>query len=312
VASPNPAAKGTRVPLIRSFWLSTKDKSNQTFIKPIIDKKQNKVEFIVKNGAPGESFDPGKGTVNRNGATCLLTDAPIPFEYIRSEGKRGCLSNKLLAIVAELPRGRTYVSPTDEQEKWANIILNDDAPDTDVPEKALGFRVQLYGMNKHFKMFSPRQLTAMVTLSDLVKEAHKDVLKDAQEVGMSPSDAGEYAKTVTTFLALALDRCSDFNNALCRWTSGNQKVMNLFGKQAIPMVWDFAEANILGDSVGAWKTCTDYVADCIEVIGKSGGKYGKARQADAANSWNNVRGLLVSTDPPYYDNIGYAALSDFF
>ena len=152
----------------------------------------------------------------------------------------------------------------------------------------------------------------MVTLSDLVKEVSKDVLGDAQEAGVLGSDAAEYSKTIATFLALAVDRCADFNNSLCQWSSSNQKVMHLFGKQAIPMVFNFAEANILGSAVGAWATCSDYVAECIEVIGQSAGKNGKGWQVDATSSWNDTRGLLVSTDPPYYDNIGYAALSDFF
>jgi putative DNA methylase len=137
-------------------------------------------------------------------------------------------------------------------------------------------------------------------------------MKDAQGAVYGEQEAEDYARTITVLLALAVDRCSDFNNSLCRWTAGNQKVMNLFGKQAIPMVWDFAEANTLGESVGAWSTCSNYVADCIEVIGESAGKKGCGRQVDAAGAWNDTRGLLVSTDPPYYDNIGYAALSDFF
>ena len=161
-------------------------------------------------------------------------------------------------------------------------------------------------------MFTNRQLAAMVTLSDLVKAVGEDVRRDASLVGLSVDEAASYALTVTTFLALAVDRCADFNNSLCRWSASNQKVMNLFGRQAIPMVWDFAEANILGDSVGAWTTCSEYVADCVAVIGSGSGLPASARQVDAASGADGIRDLLVSTDPPYYDNIGYAALSDFF
>lgn len=313
VASPNPAAQGAHVPLLRSYWLSNKDKSGRAYVEPIINNKESlNYELVVKTGKPSGSFDPAKGTVNRNGATCLLTGAAIPFYYIRAEGKAGRIGFRLLAIVAELSRGKAYISPLLAHEDLARSATPNNFPETDVPEKALGFRIQLYGMNKHFKLFSLRQLTAMVTFSDLVKETHEDVVKDARKAGLLEADADEYAKTVTTFLALAVDRCSDFNNSLCRWSSGNQKVMNLFGKQAIPMVWDFAEANILGDSVGAWSTCKEYVADCVEVIGKSTNDDGDASQVDAAGAWNDTKGLLVSTDPPYYDNIGYAALSDFF
>ena len=274
VASPNPAAQGAHVPLVRSFWLSTKDKSGRAYVEPVINKDTLEYGFRVKIGKPSGNFNPAKGTVNRNGGTCLLTDAPIPFDHIRSEGKAGRIGFRLLAIVAELSRGRTYVSPVPDHEGVAEIACVDGYPDSDVPEKALGFRVQLYGMNKHYKMFTPRQLTTMVTLSDLVKEVRRDVFRDACEAGLSDSEADHYALAVVTFLALALDRCADFNNGLCRWTAGNQKVMNLFGRQAIPMVWDFAEANTLGDSVGAWATCSNYVADCIEVLGKSSGSCG--------------------------------------
>ncbi len=312
VKSPNPVAQSAHVPLIRSFWLSTNDKSGRAFVEPVIERQKLEYGFKVKIGKPSGSFNPAKGTVNRNGGTCLFTGASIPFDHIRSEGKVGRIGFRLLAIVAELPRGRTYVSPTTDHENSAESACADGYPESDVPEKALGFRVQLYGMNKHYKMFTPRQLTAMVSLSDLIKDISSDVLADARNAGLAESESKDYAQTITTFLALALDRCADFNNGLCRWTAGNQKVMNLFGRQAIPMVWDFAEANILGDSVGAWTTCGNYVADCIEVLGGAAGKEGNSRQIDAAGSWNDSRGLLVSTDPPYYDNIGYAALSDFF
>ncbi|MGC8733106.1 MAG: DUF1156 domain-containing protein, partial [Halothiobacillaceae bacterium] len=146
----------------------------------------------------------------------------------------------------------------------------------------------------------------------MVKEIRADVRRDALAAGLSEAEAERYTITECTFLALAIDRCGDFNNALCGWSPGNQKVMHLFGRQAIPMVWDFAEANLLGESVGAWATCSDYVADCIEVIGSSGSGTGCARQIDAATGADGIANLLVSTDPPYYDNIGYAALSDFF
>lgn len=312
VASPNPAVRGAHVPLVRSFWLTGKNHGRGAYVRPTNLDDPQQIGFSVVHGQPEGGFDPAKGTVNRSGAVCLLTGAPIPFSYIRTEGKRGNLSTRLMAIVAESPRGRVYVSPTFEQEEHAHIPIPSNVPDTDIPSKALGFRVQLYGMDKHAKLFSPRQLTAIATLSQLIRETHRDVLADAMRAGLGCEDAEEYARTLATLLALALDRCCDFNNTLCRWSPSNEKVMNLFGKQAIPMVWDFAEANVLGQAVGSWSTCADYVARCVEVVGKSTGSAGTARQIDAASSWDGLTKVLVSTDPPYYDNIGYAALSDFF
>lgn len=312
VASPNPAAQGAHVPLISTFWLSTK-KGSEAWLEPIIDANKGTYRFEVKTGKPLNRSKISAGTkVGRGGFKCIFTDTAIPFANIREQGVNGGIGHRLIAVVAELQRGRTYLSVDDSQVKAAAAAESTGYPDTDLPEQALGFRVQGYGIVKHWQMFAPRQLTAMVTLSDLVKEVRQDVVADAHESGLSDTQAEEYAQTVATFLTLALDRCADFNNALCTWNSSNQKVMHLFGRQAIPMVWDFAEANTLGDSVGAWKTCKEYVPHCIEVIGKSSVSFGDGRQVDAAGACNNAEGLLVSTDPPYYDNIGYAALSDFF
>jgi putative DNA methylase len=140
-----------------------------------------------------------------------------------------------------------------------------------------------------------------------------DIRRDALEVGFAIAEAEQYAQDVVTFLALALDRCADFNNALARWNASNQKVMNLFGRQALPMVWDFAEANTLGEAVGAWLTCSEYAADCIRIVPGKTMRPGFAHQQDAAaENTLDLKDVLVSTDPPYYNNIGYAALSDFF
>lgn len=312
VRSPNPAAKGAHVPLMSTFWLSSK-KGGEAWLEPVVDRTAGTWRFAVRTGAPKDRGVVGAGTKNgRGGFRCILSDAPIPFDFVRAEGNEGRLGSAMVAVVAEIPRGRIYLPATTEQAERAGAAVPSGFPDTDLPDEALGFRIQNYGIRKHWKMFTPRQLTAMVTLSDLVKEIREDVRRDALAAGPSEAEADKYTTTASTFLALAIDRCGDFNNALCRWSPSNQKVMNLFGRQAIPMVWDFAEANLLGESVGAWTTCGDYVADCIEVIASGVSGTGSARQIDAATGADGITSLLVSTDPPYYDNIGYAALSDFF
>jgi len=312
VASPNPAARGKHVPLISTYWLSSK-KGNLAWLDPIVENTTGTYRFDVRTGTPTNHDAISAGTkVGKGGFRCLLTGSPITFEYIRDEGQKSRLGAALLAVVAEIKHGRTYVKVTLEQETIAQSAVPHDYPETDLPEAALGFRIQNYGIRKHWQMFSARQLTAMVTFSELVKEIRMDIRRDAKAAKLSADDADAYARTVITFQALALDRCSDFNNGLCRWSSTNQKVMNLFGRQAVPMVWDFAEANILGESVGSWKTCSEYVGDCVEVLTTGSVQFGHARQIDAATGANGIKDLLVSTDPPYYDNIGYAALSDFF
>ncbi|MCC6694831.1 MAG: DUF1156 domain-containing protein [Candidatus Hydrogenedentes bacterium] len=312
VASPNPAAQGAHVPLVSTYWLSTK-KGSEAWLEPIVDVKDGTYRFEVRTGKPTNRSQISAGTkVGRGGFKCILTDTPIPFAYIREQGVLGRIEHRMIAIVAEVQRGRTYLSVDDQQVKSAIAAKPDGYPDTDLPVQALGFRVQGYGIVKHWQLFSSRQLRAMVTLSDLIRLVDRDVVGDAVKAGLSDSEAEEYAKAIATILALALDRCADFCNGNCTWNASNQKVMHLFGRQAIPMVWDFAEANILSNTVGSWITCVNYVADCIEVLGKSAGGGGNGRQVDAAGAWNDTRELLVSTDPPYYDNIGYAALSDFF
>jgi len=180
------------------------------------------------------------------------------------------------ATVADIGRGKIYLP---SESVWIPKVEKPEAPtiEQEMTNDRRWFSPPLYGWPRFADIFTSRQLTAMVTLSDLVKGIRQDVIEDARKAGVSDAEADDYAKTITTFLALALDRCAGFNNGLCIWAAGNQKVMNLFSRQAIPMVWDFAEANILGDTVGSWITCGNYVADCIEVLGKSAGGGGNGR-----------------------------------
>lgn len=311
VASPDPAVQGKHVPLVSTYWLSSK--GPLAWLEPVVDKTGGAYSFEVRTGTPANRDGISKGTkVGKGGFKCLLTGAPITFEYIRNEGQLNRLGWRMLAVVAEVRRGRTYLNVTTGQENIAASAKPSGYPDTDLPAQALGFRIQNYGIRKHWQMFTARQLTVMVALSDVVKEVNDQVRRDALAARLSAADAEAYACTVTTFLALAVDRCGDFNNSCCRWSASNQKVMNLFGRAAIPMVWDFAEANAIGESVGGWSTCSEYVADCVEVLGAGSSQLGRGYQADAATGANGIANVLVSTDPPYYDNIGYAALSDFF
>ena len=307
VASQDPAARGAHVPLVRSFTISNAN-GKHVWVDPVIDKVNRSFRFKVMT----TGMQNMKGTVERKGARCLLFGGPIPFEHIRSEGQNGRLGVRMLAIVAEATRGKLYLSPTEEHEATAITPLPADFPETDLPEEALGFRIQKYGIRKHWQMFTPRQLTALVALSDLVRAVRVDVLRDAQQARLTEDDAEDYTETLLTFLALALNRCVRFNNALAHWSPNNAKVMDIFGINALPMAWDFGEANILGDSVGAWSTCSEYVADCIGVLSTNGYVPAYATQENAAELNICSSGVLVSTDPPYYDNIGYAALSDFF
>ena len=309
VASPNPAARGAHVPLMSTFWLSSK-KGSEAYLEPVVDRPAGSWRFVVRTGPPWGREAVRSGTKTGRGQfRCLITDAPITNAHIKAEGKAGRLGTRLVAIVADAGRGRVYLPATQEQEAIAHQAAPPWKPDFQLHGTTQYLGVVPYGLRKLSQLFTPRQLTALATLSDLVREVREDVRRDALAAGMSEADTEDYARAVVTFLALTLDRCADNNNALCRWRAPNPAVINLFARQAIPMVWDFCEGNTLSEAIGSWLVCVEREAEGIETLSVGSGR---ARPIDAARPWDGLRNVLVSTDPPYYDNIGYAALSDFF
>jgi len=326
VASPNPAAQGKYVPIASSFVLSSKN-DNSVWVEPIKDgDAPDGWRFEILTGiASKEQLSKARLGTKAGKAQdfiCLLTHAPIQRSYIQAEGKAGRLRKRLMAIVADGPAGRAYVRPDPSHEAVINNLESNeriiDARATllsgPLPTRAeiTGGVCTAYGLKTWGHLFTERQIYALLTIGDVIADIDSIILADAKTSGLSDSESENYSHTVTTFLALASDRCADFNNSLCRWSPSNQKVMNLFGKQALPMVFDFAEANVMGESVGSWRTCSGYVANCIEVITTGNSKLGSACQLDAATEQNGISDILISTDPPYYNNISYAVLSDFF
>ncbi len=326
VASPNPAARGRHVPIASSFVLSTKG-IEAIWVQPVLDESgEDGWRFEIRQGSPSKDelahARLGMKASKGKDFMCLLTNTPIQRSYIQTEGKAGRLRDRLMAVVAKGSTGKVYLSPDRRQEEVAVCMRGDmrieDARATTLsgplPTRAeiTGGVCTAYGLATWGHLFLDRQTLAFLSVCDAIKEIGSEIADDATKCGLLPKEAVKYAETVTTFLALATDRCADFNNCLCRWSPSNQKVMNLFGKQALPMVFDFAEANFLGTSVGSWRTCSEYVADCIEVIEAGLSRPGVALQQDAATEHTSMGSILVSTDPPYYNNISYAVLSDFF
>lgn len=304
IPSPNPALNGKEVPLVSSYWLSSK-KGKEAWIQPII--KDGDYEFTVRLGVPPDKNIVKSGTKSQGANfNCILSGVPIDARHIKKHLNQGDGGHRLLAIVCGLPngRGRCYLPPTNEHSAVADANLPEWKPEQYLPKKALGFRVQPYGMKQWFHLFSVRQLVALNTFSTLVEEARQQALADGAEE--------EQANAIATYLAFAVDRLADFNNSLCRWASDNQKLMNLFGRQVIPMVWDFCEANLVNQVVGGWPTCFEYAAKCISIIPIVEAEPGDVKQQDAAATNWTSQSLIISTDPPYYDNISYADLSDFF
>ncbi len=316
VKSPNPAFANVDVPLASTFVLSTK-KGREVYVHPVIE--NGSYRFTVKTGKPSPTADRGtKSGGSRSSFLCLMSGYPMPFEYLRSEAKAGRMSARLMAIVAQGDRSRVYLAPTEDQEKIALSATPTDTPEADLPKRALSFRVQEYGMTKWRDLFTSRQLAALTTFSELVTEARQRVQRDAVAAGM-PADgvplrdggkgAMAYAEAIAVYLAFAVDRCCDFSNSCTRWIPGNQKVMSLFGKQAIAMTWDFPEAAILQETVGGLIPASAYISKCLQQLAPNGSGIAVQRNAMIDKAGDN---MLVSTDPPYYDNVGYADLSDFF
>ncbi len=319
VRSPNPAYAQVEVPLASTFLLSTKA-GKEAWVEPVVEGQRYRFEVKVADGKRKPPASAKGGTKLSRGANfeCVMSQTPIEPDYIKGEGVAGRMGQRLMAVVAEGARGRVYLPPTEAMQALAESAKPTWTPDTPLPDDPRNFWTLSYGLSKFGDLFTPRQLVALTTFSDLVGEARDRIRADALQAGMSDDgrglDAGgtgatAYAEAVATYLAFAVDRAADFNNSVTGWKSGNEKMMNLFSRQAIPMVWDFAEANPLEEVVGGFPALIEYQAKCIQKVACLGS--GSAVQADAANSTVS-QSKVVSTDPPYYDNIGYADLSDFF
>lgn len=309
VKCPNPAC-GCHTPLVKSFVLSKK-KGHETYIVPHFE--SDRFNYSVKSGATKD-----EGTVMRSGGHCLACGEAITFNYIRSEGKEGRLGNDLMAVVAEGKNGRQYLEPSQEHIATARVERPEEYPSGVLSGKSR-VNVSLYGLEETSDLFTNRQLTALTTFSELVGEAQKKAEADAVAAGVfndhiSLADGGTgaraYGEAVGVYLAFCVDRLSDFNSSAVRWSISNEKAMNTFARQAIPMVWDYVEVNPIGTAVGSISTICDYISKCITTLPEANG-HGLAGQFDAQSDCG-LRNTMVSTDPPYYDNIGYADLSDYF
>jgi putative DNA methylase len=316
VTCPNPAC-GIEMPLVRTWWLG-KRKGKEAWCRPIIvadhgHTSGKRVEFEIGHGTVGAPTADQDGTVGRSGATCVACGSAAALEYVRAEGRAARLGSSLMAIVAEGDRRRVYLPAEEVHQRAADVERPASAPEASIPPQAPSFRVQAYGMNRWADLFTSRQLVALTTFSDLVEEARDAVFRDALAAGAPQgdrlesggSDAEAYADAVATFLGLAVSRYADMSNSICSWNQTNENIRALFARQAIPMAWDFAEANPFGQ-VGL-SGPIESVAKALNVEPRFPGV---AVQRSAQTS--PFAGLLISTDPPYYDNIGYSDLSDFF
>ena len=315
IESPNPAYLGVQVPLVSSFFLSTK-KNRLVWSEPVIDGRS--FSFKVRTGTPKDRKAVQAGTkVGRGAFGCLFSGAHISTEYIRAEGMAGRLGTRLIAVVCDSSQGRVYLEPTAEASALAESATPDWRPGGEVPSRLTGGTCYGYGFTTFGDLYTDRQLVSLTTLLKLIGEARALVQRDARAAGWSDGVGLEsggrgaiaYGEALAVYLAAALDKVSEYNNQLVVWYAKESRPKGVFARHALPMVWDFAEANPLAPIGGGWERSVQIVAESLGSLFPA--VPGVARLSDAASPWSESR-VVICTDPPYYDNIGYADLSDFF
>ena len=310
VKCPNPAC-GCEMPLASSFVLSKK-KENEAYIEP--NTSGDEITYRVKYGKGGDICPK----VSQGKFKCIRCNEGIPKDYPKVESKAGRMGRKLLAVVAEGKKGRVYLTPDSAQISAADCPMPCDYPTGPLAPHFTGGSCVPYGLDEFHKLFTNRQLTALTTFSELVGEAQKKAEADAVAAGMfndhialaeGGTGARAYGEAVGVYLAFVVDRLADRCSSICSWDSGYVKIRNTFGRQAIPMTWDYAEGNPFSNSTGSISSMIGWVAEVLECLPAL--PQCVVRQFDAQSD-NGLREIMISTDPPYYDNIGYADLSDFF
>ena len=320
VPSPDPAFGSVQVPIASSFLLSSKA-GKEAWIEPIVDKAAKTISYRIRHDGTKEEIAAAKlGTSagKRQAFRCIMSDAAIPYEHIRKAGKAGQMGQTLIAIVAEGNRRRVYVAPSENHGRVARSSEPDRKPEALLPDNPRDFKTPNYGLRTFGDLFTDRQLVALNTFSDLVHEARAQIERDALAAGLSDdptplrdggTGAKAYAEAVSVYLAFGLSKMTDYHSTITTWHSGREIIRNTFGRQALPMTWDFTEANAFSNSTGNWRNCIEWGVKTLDALRIACN--GIEQQSDA-QTISYADGALISTDPPYYDNIGYADLSDFF
>ena len=319
VKSPDPSWSG-HVPLVASWTLSKKKGKPKVWIEPVINRATQTITYEVRTG--GEPSH--ERTVDRGGGMCIATGAAMPYSYIRPEFQAGQSGQQLLAVVAQGDGGRVYFSPNEVQVASAAVDPPESTVSGDIFDWPGRTNVVRYGMESWEDLFTPRQLTALTTFSDLLPEVRDRVIADADAAANGVGDDGvrlrdggsgatAYADSIVTYLAFMVDKCAEFWCSVCTWNSTTMQIRNTFARQAIPMTWDFAEANPFSRKMASWDSLMKGMAGALRSCLPDGGTgLAESHQRDSRARVREATGAVVSTDPPYYDNISYADLSDFF
>ena len=298
IPCPNPTCN-FRMPLLSTFQLSRK-RDNEVWLKASVGNDDKTISFTTQSHRDDV---PKNGTVSRTGATCLACGNTSPLKHVRERAQANAMGDQMIAIVASGAGGRAFISPTDDQSRIAAAASPTWYPTGDLPDKALGFRVQSYGVTQWHDLFTDRQLTALTTFVDLLTSVHDEVGKNGA--------TRAYASAIRTYLALAVSKAVQSSSRTSRWMNDVHAISGVFGRQAISMTWDFAEGNFFSGATQNWLAQVDRVAKAVESLPATANP-AVVVQANAAETISATKGPIIITDPPYYDNIGYADLSDFF
>ncbi len=303
VQCPNPAC-GMDLPLVKSWWLAKKS-GRTIYVRPSVvgdptHPSGMRARFDVCDDASKVPADVDDGTVGRRGAKCLSCATAVPLSYIREEGRAKRLGQQMLAVIADGGRKRLYLSADDEQVDAASVN-----PPADTIVGSLGYyprdlKAPTYGLTDFTDLYTARQLAVVTQLSDLVREVRARILSD----GGSP----DYANAIATYLGLAVSRGADYQSNVTTWHYQNEQIRNVFARQAIPMAWDFLEVNILGEGSGTWASQVELAAQALDGLVVDTAAVVRQEPAQVASA----QPYVLSTDPPYYDNVEYSELSDFF
>jgi putative DNA methylase len=318
VKSPNPAFSHVAVPLVSTFVVSSKV-GKESWVEPIV--QGDNYHFEVRTGAPPVRATDGTKAPGRGADfQCILSGAPIHGDYIKAEGNAGRMGVRLMAIVADGSRSRVYLDASASMEEVAATAHPEWRPVGDVPARLTGGTCVPYGLRQWGDLFTPRQLVALTTFCDLVALARESVRHDGILAGMADDGLGleaggagatAYAEAVCLYLAFSISKLADRGSTICTWFSERDSTRNTFSRQSLPMTWDFAELNTLLAGTGSFEGAVAWTTESLEGASGTSSTSGQATQADA-QSQQVSSGRFVSTDPPYYDNIAYADLSDFF
>ncbi len=293
----NPSC-GATMPLARSFVLSTK-KGKERHVAPVIDRKTRSVRFEVRQGPVSSEMSR---TVDRKGARCVVCSESVPLEHVRAEGKAGRLGTQMMAVVVEGKRERIYLSPSADDERLSASSKPEWKPGFEFPKNSRHLTPWVYGMTTWSSLFSSRQAHTLTTIAEVISRS--------AEASATKSIDSHHVRAIQTYLAILLGNLADLNNALCTWKIDRECAVHLFTRQAVPMAWDFVEANPFSDSAGSLNSSLANLCNRMERFGRSPLASPLVEQADASQGLR--QGEIFCTDPPYYDNVPYADLSDFF